>query len=100
MKYYFIAQIEIHDENEYQKYLAQVDEVFNKFNGKYLAVDENPTILEGEWTYSRVILIEFPNENAFKLWYESPEYKAILKYRLNAAKCDTLLVKGLTEADS
>lgn len=83
-----------------KKYLDRADEVFKRFKGKYLAVDENPTVLEGEWAYSRVIIIQFPDENEFKRWYESPEYKAILQYRLKAAKCDTLLTKGLPEAYS
>ncbi len=99
MSCYFIANIDIHDDGEYQKYLKDVDAVFSKFNGKYLAVDEKPTVLEGKWMYGRVILIQFPNEIEFKRWYESPEYKAILQHRLKAAKCDTLLVKGLAKAD-
>ena len=99
MSCYFIAYIDIHDNEEYQNYLKDVDEVFAKFNGKYLAVDENPTVLEGEWRYGRAILIQFPNEFEFRRWYESPEYVAIVQHRLKAATCDTLLVKGLTADD-
>ena len=99
MSCYFIAQICINDEAEYKKYLDKVDEVFEKFKGKYLAVDESPTVIEGEWKYGRMIIIQFPSEMEFKHWYESPEYKAILQHRLKAAKCDTILVKGLTKAD-
>lgn len=95
MSCYFVAQIQIYDKDEYQKYLNGVDEVFSKFNGKYLAVDENPDILEGSWSYSRAIIIEFPNETDLRRWYESPEYQALVQHRLKAAKCDTLIVKGL-----
>lgn len=95
MSYYFIAQIQINDEEEYKKYLKDVDEVFNKFEGKYLAVDTDPTVLEGEWTYDRIVIIQFHDKPAFMRWYDSPGYKAILQYRLKAAKCDTVLVKGL-----
>ena len=41
MPVYFIAQIRIHDETEYQKYIDQVSNVFKKHNGKYLAVDNH-----------------------------------------------------------
>lgn len=95
MSCYFIAQIQIHNEDEYKKYLDKVDEVFSKFNGKYLAVDKNPVVLEGEWTHSRVVIIEFPDESEFESWYKSTEYQEIVQHRLKAAKCDTLLVKGL-----
>ncbi|MGC6174577.1 DUF1330 domain-containing protein [Lacrimispora sp. 38-1] len=95
MMYYFVAQILINDEEEYEKYLKDTDEVFSKFEGKYLAVDTDPTVLEGTWNHERIVIIQFPDKMKFEQWYESPEYKAILKYRLKAAKCDTLLVKGL-----
>lgn len=44
--------------------------------------------------------IQIHDEIEFKRWYESPEYKAILQHRLKAAKCDTLLVKGLADGNS
>ncbi len=92
--FYFIANIKITDENEYQKYLKSVDEVFSRFNGKYLAVDGDPKILEGNWSYSRSVLIQFENEEDFNKWYYSDEYQEILKFRLSGAICDTILVRG------
>ncbi len=95
MSCYFVAQIQIQDMVEYQKYLDGVNEVFSKYNGKYLAVDGSPSVLEGEWSYSRMVIIQFPNEEELRRWYCSSEYQTIAKYRLNAAKCDSLLVKGI-----
>ena len=92
MNAYFIANIKIDNENEYQKYLENVDAVFHKFNGKYLKVDKNPVILEGKWDYSRLVLIEFPDKDSLNKWYYSDEYQAILKHRLLGAKCDTIVV--------
>ncbi len=94
MSAYFIANIRIHDEAEYQKYLDAVDGVFEKFNGKYLAVDPSPEVLEGRWNYSRAVLIEFPDTQSLKTWYESEAYQEIVRFRLNAADCDTILVRG------
>jgi uncharacterized protein (DUF1330 family) len=94
MSYYFIARIKIHDDKEYQNYLDKADDVFNKFNGKYLSVDDDPLLLEGNWDCTRSVLIQFENLDDFKAWYHSPEYQEILKHRLSAADCDTILVKG------
>jgi uncharacterized protein (DUF1330 family) len=94
LSHYFIAQIDIHDPEEYQKYIDTCDEVFVRYNGEYLAVDGNPTVLEGDWGYTRIVIIRFPNEKEFERWYNSPEYQDILKYRLKAAHCDSLLVRG------
>ncbi|WP_105616330.1 DUF1330 domain-containing protein [Vallitalea okinawensis] len=94
MSVYFIAQIKINDMVEYNRYLEKCDEVFSKYNGEYLAVDSNPEILEGEWDYSRSIIIKFPNERELENWYKSSEYQQILKHRLKAAICDTIIVHG------
>jgi uncharacterized protein (DUF1330 family) len=95
MSYYFIAQIKINDETEYQKYIDAADEVFKKYNGEYLSVDDGPKILEGDWNYSRTVLIRFETKDDFNDWYNSTDYQNILSHRLNAAECDTILIKGL-----
>ena len=94
MCYYFIAQININDINEYRKYLDDADNIFKKYKGEYLAVDNNPEILEGEWNYTQSVLIRFNKYEDFREWYDSEEYQNILKYRLKAADCDTILIKG------
>ncbi len=93
MSAYFIANIRISNEKEYQKYLESVDIVFSKFNGKYLCVDKSPVVLEGKWDYSRLVLIEFSDKDSLSKWYNSDEYQAILRHRLLAAECDTIMVE-------
>ena len=95
MSYYFIAHIKINDNNEYQKYIDQASSIFKKYNGEYLAIDNSPIVLEGKWDYTRTVLIRFESKNEFEKWYNSDEYKGILVHRLNAADCDTVLVKSL-----
>ncbi len=95
MIHYFVAQIRIHDTIEYDRYLDKFDDIFSKYRGEYLAIDESPTLLEGEWNYTKSVLIKFKSKKDFEDWYYSDEYQKILKYRLNASKCDTLLLKGV-----
>jgi len=52
-------------------------------------------IVEGCWNYTRTVLIRFNNKNDFDEWYNSKDYQDILKHRLKAADCDTILIKGL-----
>ena len=95
MKYYFVANIKIQDQKEYQKYLEKADAVFSKYNGKYIAVDSSPLRIEGKWDYSKSVIIEFKTKKDFEDWYFSEEYQKILKFRLNAANCDSILIEGL-----
>lgn len=94
MSYFFLAHIKINDKDEYQKYLDGADEVFARYNGTYLVVDSDPEILEGEWAYDRAVVIQFESREDFTEWYNSEDYQEILKFRLKASDCDTILVQG------
>jgi uncharacterized protein (DUF1330 family) len=93
MSSFFVANIKIKNDIEYNEYLKNVDNVFKKFKGKYLIVDKNPEILEGQWDYSRFVLIEFPDKETLKEWYYSKDYQEILKFRLSGAECDTIIAE-------
>ena len=95
MTHYFAAQIKINDQVEYEKYLGSFDEIFSRFNGEYLAIDESRTLLEGKWDYTKSVLIKFNSRKDFEDWYYSDDYQKILKHRLNASDCDTILLEGL-----
>jgi uncharacterized protein (DUF1330 family) len=95
MKHYFVAQIRINDPEEYEKYLDKFDDIFSKYKGEYLAIDESPSLLEGKWDYTKSVLIKFDSKKDFEDWYYSVDYQKILKHRLNSSKCDTILLKGL-----
>lgn len=95
MAYYFSAQIKIKDQAEYDRYLENFDDIFSMHKGEYLAIDESPLLLEGEWDYTKSVLVKFSTRKDFEAWYYSREYQEILKYRLNAAKCDTILIEGV-----
>ena len=49
---------------------------------------------EGSWT-GRTVVIEFPDLATARAWYESPEYQAILPFRLVASQGDAILVEGV-----
>jgi uncharacterized protein (DUF1330 family) len=95
MSSYFVAQIKVHDYQEYEKYLESFDDIFSRYNGEYLAIDESPTLLEGEWNYTKSVIIKFNSKEDFEDWYYSDDYQKILKYRLNASDSDTILLEGI-----
>ena len=94
MPVYFIGNIDIHDRKGYSKYEAGFLEVFQKFNGKLLAVDENQKTVEGEWPATRTVIMEFPSQEDAMAWYESDAYQELMQHRLNASSGDSALVSG------
>ncbi len=86
MSAYFVAQLRISDPATYDRYLAGFDEVWERFGGEILLVDEHPTLLEGEWPYHRLVLFRFPDEAALRRWYDSDGYRALRRIRQGAAE--------------
>ena len=95
MSVYIIAQISIHDRAEYDKYSNGFMDVFERFNGELLVVSENPLVVEGEWPYTRTVVIRFPSAEDARRWYESPEYQKIAEHRHRASKGNAVIVEGL-----
>jgi uncharacterized protein (DUF1330 family) len=44
-----IAQLKITDRAAYDRYQAKFMGVMNRFQGRVLATDESPQVIEGEW---------------------------------------------------
>jgi uncharacterized protein (DUF1330 family) len=95
MSVYFIAQLSIHDRETYTRYSSGFMEIFSKYNGKMLAVDEAPETMEGDWSCTRTVLIEFPTEHEAKSWYESNEYQSLAQHRLASSNANVVMIRGL-----
>lgn len=65
-----------------------------KYGIKPLAVYGATEAFEGD-NPDGLILLEFPDAEAARAWYASPEYQAALPHRMQAATYRALLVEGL-----
>ena len=95
MTVYAIAQLRFTDRVAYDRYQARFMDVFRRHQGTLLAADESPQLVEGQWDRDKVVLMSFPDEAAFRLWSESPDYQEISKDRHAGADTVVLLAKGL-----
>lgn len=91
---YAIAQLSIHDRVRYEKYVAAFMPVLVKYGGRLLAADEQPDVIEGEWSGHKVIVLAFPDRDTFTAWATSAEYQEISKDRIAATDGVVLLVRG------
>jgi uncharacterized protein (DUF1330 family) len=95
MTVYALAQVRITQRDAYDRYQVRFMEVFKRFNGRLLAADPAPRVVEGSWPSEKVVLMSFPDEPSFRAWADSPEYLAIAKDRLAGSEAVVLLVNGL-----
>jgi uncharacterized protein (DUF1330 family) len=73
------------------EYLEEVEATFEPYGGKWLVLDADVEVMEGDWPGS-VVLMEFPDMATAKQWYRSPEYQQILHLRTDNVISDLILV--------
>ncbi len=94
MSVWFSATIRIHDPRGYDAYLAGTDEALAGSGGEVVAVDDRVLPLEGSPAPGRRVLIRFPDEAAFRGWYDGPLYRHLREIRFAAAECEAVLIHG------
>lgn len=94
MPAYLIANIEVHDPQRYRDYLAQVPDLIEKHGGKYRVRGGESTVLEGSWTPSRLIVLEFPSREVALAFYEDPAYAPYKRLRHSVTDSSVVLVEG------
>jgi uncharacterized protein (DUF1330 family) len=91
---YLIANIEVKDPAKFEEYRQKVVPVIEKFGGRYLIRGGDVRRLEGNLPLQRLVVLEFPTLEAAQRFYNSAEYKPILKLRLASTQSDVVLAQG------
>ena len=95
MPVYAVAQGRIENRELLDRYVAQALPTIRAHGGRVVAFDETPEVVEGEIEYPRTVIVEFATREAFRKWYDSPEYQAILPQRFEAAPGTLIVAQGL-----
>lgn len=82
------------DAAEFQEYISKVDASFEGHEVRFLADYGLIETLEGEEIEGAVIL-EFPDMDAARSWYRSPEYQTVVQHRFRGARYRGFIVAGL-----
>ena len=68
------------------EYAKLARDILPKYGARYLARSQSNVLLEGDGTVPCCLaLLEFPNMDAVKRWYDSPENQAAAKVRQRGA---------------
>jgi uncharacterized protein (DUF1330 family) len=94
MPAYVIAETDVHDAAQYERYKAAAPETIAAYGGRYVARGGELGVLEGDWHPARLVILEFDDLEAAKRWYESPEYAEVRKLRERAATMRLVAVEG------
>ena len=94
MSAYIIADIQVSDPVAYDDYRPLAAASIARFGGRFIVRGGKVDLLEGEPQPERIVVIEFPDADTARRWYQSEEYQAALKIRQAASRGRVLLVEG------
>jgi uncharacterized protein (DUF1330 family) len=92
-KGYWIAHVDVQNEDGYKRYAAANPAIFRKFGGRFVVRAGKFEAVEGNHR-SRNVVIEFPDYASALACFRSPEYQENIKVRLPHATVDLLVIEG------
>jgi uncharacterized protein (DUF1330 family) len=92
MSVYLIAHVKINNPDQYAGYEEGFLDIFIKFQGEIIAVDDAPVSIEGGEKHERIVLVKFPDQEQAMHWYQSPEYQQLTNIRWANAESTIQLI--------
>jgi uncharacterized protein (DUF1330 family) len=97
MPAYVIIETDVSDPERYERYKTASPGAVHAGGGRFVARGGELAVLEGDWIPSRLVVLEFPDLDAVRRWYDSPEYRDAKRLREGAATLRMVAVQGLDE---
>jgi uncharacterized protein (DUF1330 family) len=94
MAAYFVVNSTVSDPDLLAQYRAAVRATFDGHDVTVLASTDEAETIEGQPAGPRVVILRFPDDDAFRAWYDSPAYQAIIGMRTGATDGFAVLAEG------
>ena len=95
MAAYIIARVSVTDWDKYNEYIKVTPEIIAKFGGRFIVRGGETVTLEGPEEKWRIVVVEFPDLEKAKEFYNSPEYTDAKKIREGAALAQFVALEGI-----
>jgi uncharacterized protein (DUF1330 family) len=76
------------------EYLEKIDATLEPFEGRFVVHGDKGEVIEGDWP-GYLIVIEFPDRDRARGWYNSKSYHDILRLRLENSEGSVIFVDGV-----
>jgi uncharacterized protein (DUF1330 family) len=92
---YMIIGVDVNDVEAFGPYAEQVPPMMAKYGGEVVVANETYSVLEGEFTRQRAVILKFPSMERAQAFYDSEEYAPMIELRKAVSDGDLVLVEGL-----
>ena len=95
MSAYVLVDNDVQDPEAYAQYIEQATPTVAAYGGRYLVRGGRTHTVDGDWTWSRVVLLEFPDLAAARAWIDAPELQELHALRRRHARSQLVLLEGI-----
>lgn len=95
MTAYVIVDIKVNDPVRYEEYKRLAAPTVEMYGGRYIARGGRTEVLEGDWSPSRLVILEFDTIEQAKNWLNSPVYGEAKQIRHSTAVSNMVVVEGV-----
>lgn len=95
MPAYIVIRITVRDPEGLKEYQQVAPAIIEKYKGKILVRGGDVVTLEGPEECRRIVMIEFPNLEDARLFYQSKEYSHAIELRKEAAGFEMIAIRGI-----
>jgi uncharacterized protein (DUF1330 family) len=92
---YVIVETDVHDQDAYKAYMAASPGTVEAFGGRFVVRGGELATLEGDWRPPRVVVVEFPDLDTARRWYDSEQYRHARSLREGVADLRMIAVEGV-----
>ena len=97
MPAYVIANVtRTWDQDRLVEYRNRNTDAVARHGGRFVARGGRHEVLEGDYAPVRVVVIEFPDLDTARGWYESEDYAPLRELRRSASETDIYVVEGIS----
>jgi len=89
-----LIDLTVRDLSAMTEYEGAAIALAGKFGGTPLVKEVQPEIVEGQWSPTWLVVLQFPNRQAVRDFYEAPDYQPLKVLRQTAATSNGLIVVG------
>jgi uncharacterized protein (DUF1330 family) len=95
MPAYVIVNVTVRDPARYEEYKRLATPTVSAYGGRYVARGGPVEVREGDWSPSRLVVLEFPSVERARAWWDSPEYAPAKAVRQSCADTQLVIAEGV-----
>ena len=97
MTAYLVLDFTVNDLRGFMPYVDAIPAFIARHGGRYVVQGAKPTVMEGDWSPERLVILEFPSRDAAQAFLADPDAQPLFALRHRTTTSRLVLVDGAPE---